>query len=299
MRNITTLLFLSSTAISAAAGTVQLDWTSGTYVDPTVDITTVSSVYSVWPSLAVGLYVQDGYEVMQYGDYAYDPVFGLDGAGFVASNNPGIYNTSVRDEIVRSDGQAFSLTSTETTVHANQIFYDFQSNVDFELLESASFNVGFTGDAGTTLVDPFSYNYDLTNFDGEIVNDTVTTSGFGSAVSDTTSLSIEGVYVNPDPCDPRVLPYTPMTFQTYMDCSGASGPFTGYRDFTLPDGSLASVRLIPDIGNQNWDWTFSYAPTLTTVASPTVAAVPLPLGAASLLMAFGGLGFVGRKKRSV
>lgn len=294
MKTLSTAIAFSLTALCANATTVQLDWTTGTYVDPTVDITSVSSVYSVWPSLAVGLYVQDGYEVMQYGDYAYDPIYGPDGAGVLASNNPGIYNTSVRDVIVRSDGQSFSLTSTETTVLANQVYHNFVSDDDFEYVESASFKVGFTGDTSTTLVDPFSYNYQLPFYD--MARDTVTTSGFGSA-SNTTSLTIAGVNSNGDPCDPRSLPYAPLNFQNYMDCSGASGPFNGYREFTLPDGSLAYVGTDRNVGSQNWDWTFAYTPTLTLAGSPSVAAVPVPLGAASMLLAFGGLGYVGRKKR--
>ncbi len=288
---------LVASPISAA--TVQLDWTSGTLHSPEVAIDTVSSVYDAWPTTSIGLYKEKGFEVMLYGDFGYIPDIDVLGGGFVASNDPGVALTSVREQISRSDGKRFSLTSLDTSVGANQVFFnyayesadftDFQSN----FVESASFDVTIASDQGSKSISPFTDEYIDRQFAIELLSSTLTITDFGGFGQNVNFLSFSSAPSDQSVCDARTLAQAPAQVSANLDCSNPANFGSKGIAETLADGSRVSAFEINDLGSQNWAWTYFYQPTFT------VDMTPIPLPATGWFLIAGLLGLVGvRRVRS-
>jgi len=227
---------------------------------------------------------------MLFGDFGYMPDIPVDGPGFIASNDPGIVQASVAQTISRADGRRFALTSLDTNVGANQVYYNYNySHPDgtfaLDYIESASFKVTVQGEGGTHAIDPFSHSYLTGPNAGEQERRTMTSTGFGGVGMDTSFISISSMGSGQTPCDPRVLSQASAVVQATLPCSDPAN--FGKIDITktFADGSQVSAFRLNDLGSQNWAWTFNYQPTFAV----DTTIIPLPGAAWSLLLAFSGL----------
>ncbi len=291
----TALFVISSTF--AQASTVKIDWRGGSFYLATTDITSISSNYSAWPDKSLGLWVGTEYEVLVLGDHGFEPdqVPEYSTGGFIASNDPGVRQQSVREEIRRIDGKPFTLSALDTQIGLADGFagylYDYpDGSFGTTYVQLTSFEVTVDTNKGMATVDPYSHVYHLDPFSSGIIQERAlkVTSDFGGIGDAVDYVSISSRFIQPSICEPEALLQTSAQFQAaaVVPCSVQSTDDNQFFFADGPDGGMASAGITYDHYAKNYLWTFSYAPTLT---SASVNAIPLPGALGMSLLSFGGL----------